>query len=307
MGNDLISKERVLVTGGSGFIGSVLCLELITKGYEVWVLTRDPERALRQLDKRVHLVKNLSELAGIAFFSLVNLAGESLGATRWSEQSKLLFRQSRIDLTNRLHQFFAAQQLFPAVVINASAVGIYGDAGSAALDETSAIGEGFAAHLCRDWELAARQFEANSVRVCIVRIGIVLDSDGGALKQMLPAFKFGLGGRMGTGDHYMSWISRHDLIRLFIHLLERGDVSGVFNGVAPEPVTNCEFTALLARQLDRPALLPMPAVVLRLLFGEMADALLLASQRVVPTRVQQSGFSFSYPRLQETFEKIFEK
>ena len=307
MKNDSLDKGRVLVTGGSGFIGGALCLELIDHGYEVWVLTRDVPRASRHLNKQVHLVSGLSELAGVAFVALINLAGESLGGRRWNEQSKQLFRQSRIDFTNTLYRFFADQQLFPAVVINASAIGIYGDAGSSILNESAAVGDGFAAQLCRDWELAARQFASNFTRLCIIRIGVVLDSHGGALKQILPAFRCGLGGRMGAGEHYMSWISRHDLIRLFIYLLEHGDASGVYNAVAPEPVTNSEFTARLAEQLNRPALLPMPAMLLRLLFGEMADALLLASQRVMPERILQSGFSFEYPRLQTAFEKIFGK
>lgn len=307
MKTDSVNKGRVLVAGGSGFIGGALCLELINHGYEVWVLTRDLVRASRRLSKQVHLVSGLNELAGVAFVALINLAGESLGARRWSKRSKQLFRQSRVGFTDRLYHFFAGQQLFPAVVINASAIGIYGDAGDSILDETSAVGDGFAADLCCDWELAARQFESGLVRLCIVRIGVVLDGDGGALKQMLPAFKIGFGGRMGAGDHYMSWISRHDLIRLFIYLLEHGEASGVYNGVAPEPVTNSEFTMRLAQQLNRPAVLPMPVMVLRLLFGEMADALLLASQRVMPMRILQTDFSFEYPRLQVAFEKIFEK
>ncbi|HEX7764397.1 MAG TPA: TIGR01777 family oxidoreductase, partial [Cellvibrio sp.] len=267
----------------------------------------DPARAMQRLNKQVHVVQCLNDLAGIAFGAVINLAGESLGAGRWSERSKQLFRQSRVDFTHELYGFFLAQQLFPRVLINASAIGVYGDAGPALLDETAPFSNGFAAQLCRDWELAAQQFADHSVRVCIVRIGIVLDSDGGALKQMLPAFRLGLGGRMGSGEQYMSWIARRDLVRLFIFLLQNDGAVGVFNGVAPEPVTNRDFAALLAAQLGRPAFLPMPAFVLRLLFGEMSDALLLSSQRVLPVRAEREGFLFEYPRLQSALKKIFEK
>lgn len=307
MASDSSAKERVLITGGSGFIGCALSHQLVDMGYEVWVLSRDPARAMQRLNKQVHLVQRLNDLVGIAFGAVINLAGESLGAGRWNEQSKQLFRQSRVDFTHELHSFFLAQQLFPRVLINASAIGVYGDAGPALLDEAAPVGNNFAAHLCRDWEFAAQQFAGNSVRVCIVRIGIVLDSDGGALKQMLPAFRFGLGGRMGSGEQYMSWITRQDLVRLFVFLLQNDCAVGVFNGVAPEPVTNRDFTALLAAQLGRPAFLPMPVFVLRLLFGEMAEALLLSSQRVLPERAKREGFSFEYPRLQGALKKIFEK
>ncbi|AQT59941.1 TIGR01777 family oxidoreductase [Cellvibrio sp. PSBB023] len=307
MASDSSAKERVLITGGSGFIGSALSHKLVHMGYEVWVLSRDPARAMLRLNKQVHVVRCLSDLVGIAFFAVINLVGESLGAGRWNEQSKRLFRQSRVDFTHELYGFFSSQRLFPQVLISASAIGVYGDAGSALLDEGAPVGDDFAAHLCRDWESAAQQFAAHSVRVCIVRIGIVLDSNGGALKQMLPAFRFGLGGRMGSGEQYMSWIVRQDLVQLFIFLLQNDKAIGVFNGVAPEPVTNRDFTALLAAQLGRPAFLPMPAFVLRLLFGEMADALLLSSQRVLPVRAEGEGFSFEYPRLQGALNKIFEK
>jgi uncharacterized protein (TIGR01777 family) len=307
MKNDSLIKDRVLVTGGSGFIGGALCGELIGLGYEVWVLSRNPARAERLLCVDVHIVRSLNELAGVEFFAVINLAGESLGAKRWNDASKRLFRESRIDFTNELYGFFARQQHFPKVLINASAIGIYGDSGDSLLDESTSVGGDFAACLCRDWELAAKQFESHSVRVCIVRIGAVLDVDGGALKQMLPAFSVGMGGKMGSGKQYMSWIYRHDLIRLFVYLLQYDEAVGVFNGVAPEPVMNREFAVLLAASLKRPTLFPMPAFVLRLLFGEMADALLLSSQRVIPKRIQELGFSFEYPQLGEALNAILKK
>lgn len=305
--NESTGKQRILVTGGSGFIGAPLCAELVVFGYEVWVLTRNVVHAARRLGSAVKVVSQLHELDGLEFLAVINLVGESLGTRRWTAASKVLFRQSRVDFTRALYDFFAGQGLFPRVLINASAVGVYGNAGSILLDESAAAASDYAATLCRDWELAAEQFSSSSVRVCVVRIGIVLDREGGALKQILPAFSFGLGGRMGDGKHYMSWIYRHDLVRLLIFLVRRDDALGVFNAVAPAPVTNREFTRLLAAALNRPAFLPMPRLMLRLLFGEMADALLLSSQRVVPKRIQSLGFTFECPDLQCAFDKILNK
>lgn len=305
--NEFSGIKRVLVTGGSGFIGTALCAELEALDCEVWVLTRNRTQAARGLGGAVKLVSQLDELFGLEFLAVINLAGEPLGARRWSEASKQLFRQSRVDFTNKLYDFFAAQQLFPAVFINASAIGAYASAGDRVLDESAALGDDFAAMLCRDWELAAQRFASHSVRVCMVRIGVVLDENGGALQQMLPAFKVGLGGCMGDGAHYMAWIHRHDLVRLFVFLLERDDAVGVFNGTAPVPATNRQFTALLAAALHRPAFFAMPVIMLRLLFGEMADALLLSSLRVIPVRSQALGFVHQYPELQGALNKIFNK
>lgn len=307
MNTDSVQTRRVLVTGGSGFIGSALCQALIAQGYEVWVATRNRTRAVQRLHQSVHVVENLTELAGKTFFALINLAGESLGDARWTEQKKQEFRRSRVDYTRQLFQFFAEQKSFPHVLINASAIGIYGDRGAEPVDESATPGDDFAARLCRDWELAALNFKHHCARVCLLRIGIVLDRQGGALKKMLPAFKAGLGGRMGDGNHHMSWITRNDLIRLITFLLNHELTQGVFNAVAPEPVTNREFTAQLAKSLYRPSLLPMPAPLLRLLFGEMADALLLSGQRVLPERALAAGFVFTSPDLPAAFKEIFKK
>ena len=307
MTSDSVKAGNILITGGTGFIGRHLCDYLLGQGYQLWVLSRNPIAARKLLGERVNVVGSLDELASIDFTALINLAGESLASARWSNKSKQKFRMSRVDFTNNLFDFFVRIGRFPKILLSASAVGFYGNCGDRWIDESEHPGNDFAAHLCSDWEAAARRFETYGVRVCRIRIGIVLEGDGGALKQMLPAFRLGLGGRMGAGEHYMPWVHRHDLLRLMIFLLQHECVSGAINAVAPESVTNRQFTALLAQCLHRPALLPMPEFVLRLLFGEMADALLLSSQRVVPTAALSAGFKFEYFHLQQAFTAIFKK
>lgn len=307
MASDSAKSGNILITGGTGFIGRHLCVYLLEQGYQLWVLSRNPVAARNLLNAKVNIVGSLDELTTVDFAVLINLAGESLASSRWSDKTKQKFRASRVDFTHSLFDFFARVGRFPKVLLNASAVGFYGNCGDRLVDERENVGNDFAAQLCCDWEAAALRFEASGVRVCRMRFGIVLERDGGALKQMLPAFRLGMGGRMGTGRHYMPWIHRHDLLRLMLFLLQQERASGVFNVVAPEPVTNLQFTALLAQSLHRPALLPMPESVLRLLFGEMADALLLSGQRVVPAAAESLGFEFEYPHLQQAFAAIFKK
>ncbi len=307
MTGDSVKSGSILITGGTGFIGRHLCDYLLGQGYQLWVLSRNPIAARKLLGERVNVVGSLDELASIDFTALINLAGESLASARWSNKSKQKFRTSRVDFTNNLFDFFVRIGRFPKILLSASAVGFYGNCGDRLVDELEHAGNDFAAHLCSDWETAARRFEAHGVRVCRIRIGIVLEGDGGALKQMLPAFRLGLGGRMGAGEHYMPWIHRHDLLRLMLFILQHEFISGPINAVALESVNNRQFTALLAQCLHRPSLLPMPKFVLRLLFGEMADALLLSGQRVVPAVALSAGFKFEYSHLQQAFTAIFKK
>ena len=307
MASDSVKSGNILITGGTGFIGRHLCDYLLEQGYQLWVLSRNLVAARNLLNAKVNVVGSLDELATIDFTALINLAGGSLASARWNDKTKQKFRASRVDFTHSLFDFFARIGRFPKVLLNASAVGFYGNCGDRLVDERESAGNDFAAQLCCDWEAAARRFETNGVRVCRVRFGIVLEQDGGALKQMLPAFRLGLGGRMGAGEHYMPWIHRHDLLRLMLFLLQHECVSGAINAVAPESVTNRQFTTLLAECLHRPALFRMPEFVLRLFFGEMAGALLLSSQRVVPTAAQSLGFKFEYSYLQQAFTAILKK
>lgn len=295
--------KQLLVTGGTGFIGIPLCKQLAARGYAVTVLSRNPERAAKVLPRDVRVIASLTRVEA-DFSHVVNLAGEPLANGRWNETRKNEFYASRIGLTKQLVDFFQSNYAHPEVVVSGSAIGIYGHRHDEVLTEASPAGEGYAAMLCRDWEAEALRFSTLGSRVCLLRTGIVLGPDGGALHKMLPAFRLGLGGRMGDGQQWMSWVHRDDLIRIIIFCLEHQTLTGPVNGVAPQPVRNDVFAQQLARVLHRPALLPMPALALRLLFGEMAEELLLASQRVIPQASEQQGFTFDYPDLKRALTKI---
>jgi uncharacterized protein len=294
---------QVLVTGGSGFIGRALCQQLLQAGHHPTVLTRDVRAAARRLPG-VRLITALDELERAD--AAINLAGESLTQGRWNDRRKQAFRDSRIGTTGRLLAWLEQRKTRPAVLVSGSAIGYYGPRGDTPLDETAAPGSDFAAHLCRDWEAEAIKAADLGLRVCLLRTGIVLAADGGALGKMLPPFRLGLGGPMGTGRQWMSWVHRADLVRLIIWLIERDDCSsGAYNATAPQPVTNREFAQTLGRVLRRPALLATPAPALKLMFGEMAD-LLLTGQRVVPQRAQAAGFEFSHQHLEEALRDLLQ-
>lgn len=284
---------HLLITGGTGFIGRPLCKALLARGHEVTVLSRNPARA--RLPGKVRLVERLDGLRDIE--GVVNLAGENLADGRWTSTRKQAFHDSRIGTTRRLVEWMESLPRRPSVLISGSAIGYYGAHGDEELTESAAAGEDFAARLCRDWEAEALRAEGLGVRVCRLRIGVVLSPGGGALAKMLPAFRLGLGGRMGDGQQWMSWIRRADLVQLILWLLRTPAAVGAYNATAPDPVRNAEFAALLAAALKRPALLPMPAPVLRAMFGEMSE-LLLKGQRVMPAKALAEGFQFRSPRLE---------
>ncbi|MGQ0503016.1 MAG: TIGR01777 family oxidoreductase [Panacagrimonas sp.] len=292
---------KFLVTGGSGFIGQALCPSLLASGHAVTVLTRAPDRARAILPPAVECICALDQAQGIG--SVINLQGEALASGRWNARLKAAFVRSRVDFTRELVDWMRRQPQPPESLVNGSAIGWYGDRGDEALTESSAPGTDFAARLCRDWEAQAQAAEALGVRVCRIRTGIVLDRDGGALARMLPAFRLGAGGRLGSGRQWMSWITRADLVRLIRWLTESPELSGAFNATSPEPLRNEDFTRLLAQALHRPALLPMPAFVLRGLFGEMSG-LLLGSQKVLPDAARGAGFEFQAPGLDAALRQI---
>jgi uncharacterized protein len=286
---------QVLITGGSGFIGAALCRALLARGDAVTVLTRSATRARSRLPAAVRCVEDLAQ--AVPADAVVNLAGENLGDGRWSAARKQRFVDSRVQTTRRLIDWMQTGQR-PQVLVSGSAIGWYGARGDEELGENASPGrpDEFSAQLCRAWEAEALQAEALGVRTCLLRIGIVLERDGGSLQQMLLPFRIGLGGVMGSGAQWMSWIHRDDLVGLILWLIDTPQAQGAYNGTAPQPVRHRAFVRTLARTLHRPAFMPLPAPALRLLLGEMAG-LVLEGQRVLPRRALRGGYAFRYPDL----------
>lgn len=293
---------QVLVTGGTGFIGRALCPLLSAAGHELCVLTRDVDRAAKALPG-TRVIERLDQAGHVD--AIVNLAGEPLAEGRWSVHKKQLFRQSRIGTTHDLVQWIERQPTAqrPRVLVSGSAIGYYGPRDDTPLEEDAPPGDDFSAQLCSDWENAAVAAQALGLRVSRVRTGVVLGRDGGALAKMLPPFKLGAGGPMGDGQQWMSWIHRHDLVRMLQWLLEHAAASGAYNGTAPTPVRNREFAQTLGKVLGRPSLITTPAIALKLMFGEMST-LLLSGQRVLPAQAQAQGFEFQYPNLESALREI---
>ena len=286
----------VLVSGSSGLVGSALIPHLEASGHRVLRLVRtSPKSDLeRRWDPKTGELA-AADLEGIQ--AVVHLAGENIASGRWNEAKKNRIRSSREDGTRLLAQGLAKLQTPPGVLISASAIGYYGNRGEEILNEESPPGADFLAETCIAWENAARPAADAGVRTVYVRIGIVLSADGGALAKMLFPFRMGVGGVIGSGDQYMSWISLSDLAGIINHALNTETLQGPVNAVSPAPVTNREFTKTLGGALSRPTLFPMPSFAARLAFGEMADALLLSSTRVLPARLQETGYVFQHPKL----------
>lgn len=291
MSNPPINRSRtVLISGGSGFVGNALIPALRQAGWKPIILTRS---ATTPQPPGACGYDNLDSLDDV--YAVINLAGANIGAQRWTKRRKLDLRNSRIDTTRQLCEWVTQCEQPPEVFVSASAIGYYGETGDRLTDESGAPGNDFGATLCRDWEKAVSL--PDSIRQLTLRIGVVLGHSGGALQRMLLPFKLGLGGPVGNGQQWMSWISRRDLVRLILVGLDHDRYAGVFNAVAPEPVTNRAFASALGTALNRPAFLPLPSFVLRLLMGEMSS-LLLNSQRIESTRLRETGFAFEQPLLQ---------
>ncbi len=290
-----------LITGGSGFIGRHLASRL----REPRILSRNPARIQNPLPTAVYRQWDCRSLPDPALFenidTVFHLAGESVFRGRWTRARKERILESRVSSTRLLVQAMAGLERPPATLVCASAIGYYGDRGDELLDEDSGPGEGFLARVCQQWENEAMRAERHGIRTVCIRTGIVLGADGGALPRMLTAFRLGLGGRLGNGDQYMSWIHVRDLTGIMLHCAAEPSCSGPVNGVAPGCVTNREFTATLAAALHRPALLPVPGFLLRLLLGEFAGVL-LSSQRVRPGQALASGYRFRHPDLAGALE-----
>lgn len=292
---------KILITGGTGFVGQALCPSLQAAGHDVVVLSRRPNS--RPPRGVTTVVTRLDELSAGEVDAVINLAGAPIGDARWTESRKRLLLESRVSTTAALVEWMGGAGRRPQVLISASAVGYYGEQGDRPVTEETKPAPGFTHDLCAAWEREAEKAAALGVRVCLLRIGVVLDRDGGALAKMLPAFRLGAGGRLGSGRHYFPWIHRADVVAICQWLLGHPRASGAYNASAPNPVTNAEFTRALGRALGRPTVLPMPTAALKLLFGEMSE-LLLVSDRMVPKRLLAEGFEFKYPDLDQALAAI---
>jgi uncharacterized protein (TIGR01777 family) len=291
----------VAVSGSHGLVGSALVPFLTTGGHRVVRLVREAAADAVRWDPATGL-QDPAGLVGVD--AVVHLAGENIAARRWTDAQKDAIRRSRVEGTRRLCEALAALPRPPRVLVAASATGFYGDRGDERLTEESAAGTGFLAEVCREWEAATEPAERAGIRVVHLRFGMILSPRGGALAKMLVPFKLGAGGPMGSGRQFVSWIAIDDAIGAVLHALVTDDLRGPVNAVAPSPVTNAEFTRRLARVLRRPALVRLPAFAARLAFGEMADALLLASARVVPARLQSAGYRFRFVDLEATLRHL---
>jgi uncharacterized protein (TIGR01777 family) len=292
---------RILVTGGTGFIGRALVSALLRERHTVLVWARSASRARSILGDAVETVAAGDGVDALARAldecdAVVNLAGESIMGGRWTAARREVLRRSRIATTELVVGALAAAQPRPRVLVSGSAVGYYGDRGATPLTEASAPGSGFLAELSQEWESAARAATKVGTRVVLTRIGIVLGRDGGALAPMAIPFRFGIGGRLGSGTQYMSWIHLEDLVSVILTVIEHSAFEGPVNCVAPETVTNRQFTRSLGRALHRPALMAVPGFALRVVLGEASSAL-LEGQRVRPAVLESHGFRFRFPSL----------
>lgn len=298
---------HVLVTGSTGLVGSALLPFLTTGGHQVTRLVRSAPRpgtaAVLWNPAAGHL--DGSALEGLD--AVVHLAGESIAGGRWTPSKKASIRASRVQGTRLLCETLAQRTTPPTVLVSASAIGYYGDRGTEVLYEESAPGSDFLAEVCRDWEAATAPAVQRGIRVVHLRLGMVLSPAGGALGKMLLPFKLGVGGMLGDGQQYMSWIALDDVLGAIHHALVTPAVHGPVNAVAPHPVPNREFTSILGRVLGRPTLVPLPAFAARLAFGDMADALLLSSTRVAPAHLVDTGYVFAYPELEEALRHLLGK
>lgn len=300
------SIDRVLITGGTGFIGSAMAERLLARGVAVDILSRDRRRVETRFAGRARGIESLDELASEPPPQvIVNLAGMNLAERRWNERAKAEFVRSRLDVTRRVIAWIERTRPQPSLLISASAVGYYGARGEEVVDESSEPGQEYQSQLCMSWERAAEQAADLGVRTCIARIGVVIGA-GGALAQALPIFRLGLGAVIGTGSQWLSWIALEDLLRMCDDFMTDTSLAGPFNMTAPNPVTNRQFVKTLGKVLHRPVIMRIPAPVYRLIFGEVAH-LHLTGQRAMPSRHCTRGFEFRYPMLEGAVRAAIEK
>ena len=297
---------RILISGSHGLVGTALINSLEAEGHEIFRLVRrypESEAEIEWSPDRYSIA--LARIEG--FDAVVNLAGESIAEGRWTDEKKRRIRESRVKGTKLLGDALANLASPPKTFICASAIGYYGNRGDEILSETSAPGDDFLAQVCVEWEKATGLATEKGIRVVNARFGVILDANGGALKKMLPPFRMGVGGKIGSGKQWMSWIALADVVGALNFAVVTESLRGPINFVAPNPVTNAEFTRTLGKVLSRPTLFPIPAFAVRLLFGEMGEALLLGGQRVTPERLKSTGYQFQYSQLEPGLAAILEK
>ncbi|MGH9501606.1 MAG: TIGR01777 family oxidoreductase [Terriglobales bacterium] len=299
-----MNPQRILVSGASGPIGSALLPALKAQGSAVTCLVRHSTPGKDQILWDPAHPLSPDYVSG--FDAVIHLAGESI-VGRWTEAKKRRILESRTHGTGHLAEAAARASQPPRVFISASAVGFYGNRGDETLSEDSPSGEGFTAEACRQWEAATRHAATAGIRTAQMRFGVVMSADGGALPKMLTPFLLGLGGRLGSGRQWSSWVSVRDVVGAIQHVLAHESLSGPVNTVSPNPVTNAEFTRILASVIHRPAIFPMPAFAVRLVFGEMGEELFLGSQRVEPAKLQASGYRFQHPDLRTALKELLHR
>ncbi len=304
--------KRVIITGATGFIGKALCFRLAEEGYEVVSLTRSLKKGKELFGNKAIAARwdGKSAENWQAFvdgaLAIVNLAGENIGSGRWTPQKKESILRSRLDAGRAVVEAVESVEKKPEVVIQASAIGYYGSRDDELIDENSSPGEGFLAGVAKEWELSTQKVESLDVRRVVIRSGVVLDRDGGAFLRLLKPFRFFAGGSLGSGRQWFSWIHLADELEAILFLIRREDLQGVFNLTAPESLIQKDFARILGKILKRPSRLPAPGFMLRLFLGEMAEEMLLVSQRVAPKRLLEAGFNFRYPQAELALREILE-
>lgn len=298
---------KILLAGGTGFIGKELLKKLSSKGHSVILLTRNPEKYKFLEEKNITFlswdgkslnIKNISNIDAV-----INLSGQGIADSRWTEKYKKLIYNSRIDSTRALTKAISSLPKKPSVFVNASAIGFYGETGNQTIDETSSKGKGFLADVCADWEAEANKIK-DITRVVLVRIGVVLEKEGGAIKKMLPPFMMFAGGPLGSGKQYVPWIHRDDVVNIILFSLENNNIAGPINATAPNPVTMSDFSKAFGKSIGRPSWAPVPSFAVRLLLGEMAD-LLLGSNKIIPKKLIETKYQFLYENIDSAFQGIF--
>jgi uncharacterized protein (TIGR01777 family) len=285
---------NILLTGGTGLIGRELCRRWLAEGHSLWVWSRSPERVAERCGEGVTGIGQLHELGQLPLDAVVNLAGAPIADRPWTRSRRLLLWSSRINLTEQLIEWLSGREQQPQVLISGSAVGWYGDGGERELHEDDApVTNDFAAQLCNAWEESALRAQRLGIRVVLVRTGLVLARQGGFLQRLVPLFRLGLGGRQGNGRQWMPWVHIDDEIALIDFLLRQPAAQGPYNACSPQPVRNAEFAKSLGRSVGKPAVMPVPALVLRVGLGELSG-LILGGQKAIPSRLEESGFRFRF-------------